>query len=63
MSFSEIVLFIGLGAVVGFAGGLFAIGGASSQAAKDGGRARAGRQPGPDLGPVRHCIGDRHVFA
>jgi uncharacterized membrane protein YfcA len=28
MSFSEIVLFIGLGAVVGFAGGLFAIGGA-----------------------------------
>ena len=28
MSFSEIVLFVGLGAVVGFVGGLFAIGGA-----------------------------------
>ena len=28
MTFSELVLFIGLGAVVGFAGGLFAIGGA-----------------------------------
>jgi uncharacterized membrane protein YfcA len=28
MSFSEVVLFVGLGAVVGFAGGLFAIGGA-----------------------------------
>jgi uncharacterized membrane protein YfcA len=28
MSFSEVALFVGLGAVVGFAGGLFAIGGA-----------------------------------
>ena len=28
MTFSELVLFVGLGAVVGFAGGLFAIGGA-----------------------------------
>jgi uncharacterized membrane protein YfcA len=28
MNFSELVLFVGLGAVVGFAGGLFAIGGA-----------------------------------
>ena len=28
MSFSEVVLFVGLGAVVGFAGGLFAVGGA-----------------------------------
>src|SRR5580658_7223723 len=28
MSFSEVVLFVGLGAVVGFTGGLFAIGGA-----------------------------------
>ena len=28
MSFSEVTLFVGLGAVVGFAGGLFAIGGA-----------------------------------
>src|SRR5580700_4327494 len=28
MGFSEIVLFVGLGAVVGFVGGLFAIGGA-----------------------------------
>jgi uncharacterized protein len=28
MSFSEVVLFVGLGAMVGFAGGLFAIGGA-----------------------------------
>jgi uncharacterized membrane protein YfcA len=28
MNFSEIVLFVGLGAVVGFVGGLFAIGGA-----------------------------------
>jgi uncharacterized membrane protein YfcA len=28
MCFSEVVLFVGLGAVVGFAGGLFATGGA-----------------------------------
>jgi hypothetical protein len=28
VNFSELVLFVGLGAVVGFAGGLFAIGGA-----------------------------------
>ena len=28
MSFSEVVLFVGLGAGVGFAGGLFAVGGA-----------------------------------
>jgi len=28
MSFAEVILFVGLGAVVGFAGGLFAIGGA-----------------------------------
>ena len=28
MNFSEVILFVALGAVVGFAGGLFAIGGA-----------------------------------